>query len=215
MSSKKKAKDFVAVRGTKREGEVDIILKDQRKPPKRKKPKLYLPTLTLSCEHTGYEFCQHCEPSVTRRHRYHHKLLQLSKADQAIVVGERKTVISPSTDPALVRKGPKRAGKLTTTSPFFLLRLPVRTLACAHGRTQICDRCVEGVPRRLELNSMISEGPRILRVDAWRASSDTQQRREAGMIELNTTMAEVQRQIMLHEKFVCDGCVHCKEDSHV
>lgn len=125
------------------------------------------------------------------------------------------------------RKGPKKAPRRTTVEVrgtkregevdilTGVLRLPVRTLACAHDRKAICPHCVEGVNRRITLNLQLATNPVILRLDAWRVSGDSQQRRAAGMENLKTTMAEIQRQVALHDKYVCDGCVHCKENASV
>lgn len=136
----------VHIRGTKREGEVDIIVGEERKPPKR---------------------------------------------------AERRSA----------------ADTKQKHSPAMVLRLPIRTLACSHPRNGVCQHCVVGIPDRVMYREAINRNPRILRLDAWRASLDSQQRNEAGMQDLKTTMAELQKQVMLHERYVCDGCVHCKEDS--
>jgi hypothetical protein len=123
------------------------------------------------------------------------------------------------------RKGPKKAPRKTvndsprhakTCSCHPVIRLPARTLACAHGWDEVCERCVEGIAGRAMYRAALTRPrrPRVLRIDAWRASSDGEQRRAAGMQELKTTMAEVQRQMMLHANYVCDGCVHCKENSN-
>jgi hypothetical protein len=116
------------------------------------------------------------------------------------------------------RKPPKRAepkGQKTYPGIMPVLRLPIRTLACSHPRNQVCQHCVEGVAARVMYREALNRNPRILRLDAWRVSGDSQLRREAGMEGLKTTMAEIQKQMLLHTAYVCDGCVHCKENANV
>lgn len=113
------------------------------------------------------------------------------------------------------RKGPKRVPPkhAKTCDCHPVLRLPIRTLACMHGRNVVCDHCVQGITNRVMYATALRHNPRVLRLDAWRVSLDSNQRDDAGMQDLKSTMAELQRQVMLHDKYVCDGCVHCKEDS--
>ena len=114
------------------------------------------------------------------------------------------------------RKNPLRTGKPYVDIERLpaIVRLPIRTLTCMHGREAVCPHCVEGVQMRVQYGAALAQkpAPRILRLDAWRASTDSQQRRAAGMEDLHTTMALLQHQMMLHAKYRCDGCVHCKEE---
>lgn len=128
-----------------------------------------------------------------------------------IVVGDRKP-------PKKAVKKPMRTGK-----PFVdivrlpaVVRLPPRTWSCMHGRETVCQHCVEGVQMRVQYGAALAAkpAPRVLRIDFWRCSSDGAQRKAAGMTELNSTMAQLQHEMVMHAKYVCDGCRHCKEDSH-
>jgi hypothetical protein len=122
----------------------------------------------------------------------------------------------------LPRKPPKKAPRLpkgpiivkTRVVQIPIVRLPPRTWACMHGREAVCPHCVEGVKMRVQYAAALSQkpAPRVLRIDCWRASTDSNQRRAAGMEELKTSMAELQRQMILHAQYTCNGCVHCQEE---
>jgi hypothetical protein len=198
-----------------------------RKGPKKAPRKTFgfsLPILKYNCDHTGYEFCEHCVPRAVDRSDYHQRLMQLSEADQAIVVGKRRIEIEPPKAPPRVtrigsgimvreRKAPDPPRHAKTCDCHPVLRLPMRTLACLHSRNVVCEHCVQGISNRVMYATALTLNPRVLRLDAWRVSLDSNQRNDAGMQALKSTMAELQRQVMLHESYVCDGCVHCKEDS--
>lgn len=118
------------------------------------------------------------------------------------------------------RKGPKktvRKGKPYVDIgrlPLAIVRLPPRTWTCMHGREVVCPHCVEGVQMRVQYGAALAQkpAPRILRIDFWRCSSDSTQRKAAGMLELNSTAALLQHEMVMHAKYPCDGCRHCKEE---
>lgn len=122
------------------------------------------------------------------------------------------------------RKPPKRVGnrQMRTGKPYVdierlpaIVRLPPRTWSCIHGREVVCPHCVEGVQMRVQYGAALAQkpAPRILRIDCWRCSSDGAQRKAAGMEELHSTLAMLQHEMVMHVKYKCDGCRHCKEEA--
>lgn len=101
---------------------------------------------------------------------------------------------------------------ITLSLQVPVIRLPIRTLTCIHARNEVCRHCVEGVAARVSINAALQQ-PRVqvLRLDAWRFSMDSHQRKAAGGQDLKTTSAEIQKQMIWHARYLCDGCVHCKE----